>query len=263
MSDVLRRNLAPLTSEAWQRIDDEVREALTALLTARRVVDFQGPHGYEHSAVGLGRLVGMEREEGLSYGIRSILPLTEVRVDFSVNLEELDNMSRGALDVDLNPVREAAMRLAAFEERFVYDGFPAGNVQGMLSSSPHPAIELGSEPTSYVSAVAKAMQVLVAAGVGGPYALVLAPGPYRDLASDVSAYPPRQRVEKLIEGPILQSQHLEGGLLISMRGGDFRLDVGQDVSVGYSIHTPERVSLFLLLTLTFRVLGEEAVVKLV
>jgi uncharacterized linocin/CFP29 family protein len=107
------------------------------------------------------------------------------------------------------------------------------------------------------------MQLLVAAGVSGPYALVLDPETYRLLASDVGAYPSRQRVEKLIEGPILQSQELEGGLLVSLRGGDFQMDVGQDVAVGYATHTTERVHLFLLETLTFRVVEAEAAVRLI
>jgi uncharacterized linocin/CFP29 family protein len=124
-------------------------------------------------------------------------------------------------------------------------------------------VELGSDPNGYVSAVARAIEVLVAAGVSGPYALVLAPPLHQRLAGGVSTYPPRQRVAKLMEGPILQSQPLvDGGLLVSMRGGDFQLDVGQDVAVGYSTHDIERVELFLLMTLTFRVLEGEAAVRL-
>jgi uncharacterized linocin/CFP29 family protein len=263
MSNVLRRNLAPLSDEVWQRIDDEVRETLTALLTARRVVDFCGPHGYTHSAVSLGRLIRVEDDEGLSCGVRSVLPMTEVRLDFSLALEELDNLNRGALEVDLEPARDAAVRLAAFEERFIYAGFEPSSVQGILERSPHAPVEMGSDPSSHVSAVAKALQVLVAAGVKGPYALVLAPEAYRRMVSDIGAYPPKQRVATLTEGPLLQSQQLEGGLLVSMRGGDFRLDVGQDVSVGYSAHTTQQVDLFLLMTLAFRILDADAAVKLV
>ncbi len=262
MSDVLRRHLAPISEQAWQAIDAEVRDTLTTLLTARRLVDFEGPHGYAHSAVSLGRIQDVRHDEHLRCGVRSVLPLTEVRVDFSLGLEELDNVARGALDVDLSPAHDAAVRLAAFEERFVYYGFEPAKVAGIDACTPHTPVSLGDDAASYVSAVAEAMQVLVAAGVSGPYALVLAPGPYRVLASDVSTYPSRQRIAKLIEGPVLQSQQLEGGLLASLRGGDFRLDVGQDVSVGYSIHDSKKVDLYLLSTLAFRVLEGEAAVKL-
>src|SRR5690606_11469480 len=122
-------------------------------------------------------------------------------------------------------------------------------IAGIIESIPHPPIPLGSDAAAYVSSVAHAMQTLVAAGVGGPYALVLAPDVHRTLASDVGAYPPRERIAKMIQGPIVQSQPLAGGLLVSLRGGDFRLDVGQDVSIGYCSHTGEQVDLFLLETL--------------
>jgi uncharacterized linocin/CFP29 family protein len=246
----------------WERLESTVREALTALLSARRVVEFQGPHGYEYSSVNLGRLTDTKRDGDLSHGTRCVLPLTEVKVDFSLDLDELDNLHRGALDVDLEPAREAARRLATFEESFIYHGFEPGNVAGILSNTPPRELELGKEPADYVSGVARAMQVLVAAGVAGPFALVLPPDTYRELASDVSAYPPRQRIAKLIEGPILQSQCLSSALLVSMRGGDFRLDVGQDVSVGYETHDTEKVALFLLETLTFRVLDADAALRL-
>jgi uncharacterized linocin/CFP29 family protein len=188
MSNVLRRNLAPLTDDAWQRIDDEVRDALTALLSARRIVDFRGPHGYTHSAESLGRLENIEDDEGLSYGVRSVLPLTEVRAPFSLSIRELENIDRGALEVDLEPARDAAMRLAAFEERFVYSGFEPGRVQGISSRTPHPPLKLGPNADSYVSAVTQAMEVLVGAGVKGPYALVLAPATHQQTPVPAAMY---------------------------------------------------------------------------
>ena len=52
----LLRPLAPISDEAWEQIDNEAQRALRAFLAARRLVDFSGPHGWEHSALGLGRL---------------------------------------------------------------------------------------------------------------------------------------------------------------------------------------------------------------
>lgn len=262
MTDLLRRNLAPFSTSTWQRVDAEVKDALDALLTARRVVDFQGPHGYTHSAVSLGHLVRFQSDEGVGCGVRSVLPMTEVRIDFALRRDELDNIDRGALEVDLEPARQAARRFAAFEEKLVYLGLEPAQVHGIVPRTLHQTVALGEEPSDYISAIAQAMQVLVASGVGGPYALVLSPAPYRSLVSDVSAYPLRQRVANLAKGPILQCPHMQGGLLVSMRGGDFQLDVGQDVSVGYASHDAERIGLFLLATMTFRVLDSGAAVKL-
>ncbi|MCU1651290.1 MAG: Linocin bacteriocin protein, partial [Pseudonocardia sp.] len=53
--DHLLRDIAPIPTGAWAQIDDEARERLVPLLAARRVVDWTGPGGWEHSAVSLGR----------------------------------------------------------------------------------------------------------------------------------------------------------------------------------------------------------------
>ena len=71
-----------------------------------------------------------------------------------------------------------------------------------------------------------------------------------------------QRVAKLIEGPILHSPVLEGGFLLSLRGGDFELTVGQDIAIGYQHHDTRSVHLYLTESFTFRVLGPEAVIEL-
>ena len=49
MSHLLREH-APITSAGWEEIDSEARERLTPNLAARKLVDFGGPLGWEHSA---------------------------------------------------------------------------------------------------------------------------------------------------------------------------------------------------------------------
>ena len=55
---------------------------------------------------------------------------------------------------------------------------------------------------------------------------------------------------------------LDGGLVISRRGGDFELSVGQDFSIGYLDHTSERVRLYIEESFTFLILTEQAAVPL-
>ena len=55
---------------------------------------------------------------------------------------------------------------------------------------------------------------------------------------------------------------LEGALLLSVRGGDFELTVGQDLSIGYAYHEKHKVELFLTESFTFRVLEPTAAVPL-
>ena len=55
--DLLKREKAPLTDEAWQQVDDEARRVLKLSLAGRKVVDFSGPHGWTLGAVNTGRLL--------------------------------------------------------------------------------------------------------------------------------------------------------------------------------------------------------------
>jgi uncharacterized linocin/CFP29 family protein len=51
-------------------------------------------------------------------------------------------------------------------------------------------------------------------------------------------------------------------VVLSMRGGDYHLQVGQDHSLGYLSHDAETVELYLEETIGFRVDGDEAAVAL-
>jgi uncharacterized linocin/CFP29 family protein len=262
--DFLKRELAPVVDAAWEQIDQHAARVLRANLSARQVVDFKGPKGFDFPAVNLGRLAPADEntDDGVRYGIRQVQPLVEVCVPFELDIWELDNMARGAGDISPEAVVSAAHKLARFEERAVYLGFSPGQIGGLAQMSQHSPVPLGGDAGAYPDAVARALMVLTDAGVAGPYALVLGPRPYRLLAADVALYPARQRIAKLIEGPILLSPVLNGGFLVALRGGDFELHVGLDASIGYHHHDQRRVSLFLTESFAFRVLGPEAVIRL-
>ncbi len=259
----LKRELAPIVDEAWALIEAEAVRVLKANLSARHIVDLDGPKGFDFSAVNLGEIdPAKEPIEGVKYGIRRVLPLVELRVPFELDVWNLDNLARGAAAAELDSVIRAALQLAAFEERAAYYGFEPGGIKGLTECALHKSVALGADAAEYVDAVARAMLVLSDGGVGGPYALVLGSKAFRKLAGDVSMYPPRQRIAKMIEGPILHSPVLEGGFLLSLRGGDFQLTVGQDIAIGYDHHDTRTVHLYLTESFAFRVLGPEAVIEL-
>jgi uncharacterized linocin/CFP29 family protein len=259
----LKREIAPIVDEAWALIEQEAVRVLKQNLSARHLVDLDGPKGFDFSAVNLGEVEpAKDPIDGVKYGIRKVLPLVELRVPFTLDVWNLDNLSRGALVAETDPVVQAALALAAFEDRAVYYGFEPGGIKGLTECTEHKAVTLGDDAAQVVDAVAKAMLVLSDSGVGGPYALVLGSKPFRRLSGDVSVYPARSRIAKLLEGPVLHSPVLDGGFLVSMRGGDFQLSVGQDVAIGYDHHDSREVHLFLTESFTFRVLGPEAVIEL-
>ena len=55
---------------------------------------------------------------------------------------------------------------------------------------------------------------------------------------------------------------VSGAVVISQRGDDHELTVGQDFSIGYLDHTATAVRLYLQESFTFRVLSPEAAVPL-
>jgi len=262
--DYLKRDLAPIDDATWKVIEAEAAAALTANLSARYAVDLDGPHGYQLSSVNIGRLAAQDEAEppGVRFGIRRVQPLLEARANFRLPLSEIEDAARGSDDLDTDPILDAARKLAAFEERAVFYGLPAAGIAGLCSADVHEPVTLGEDPGAFPEQVARALLKLSEVGVNGPYVLVLESRLYRMLAGDVSDYPPLPRIEKLLRGPVLHSPVLEGGVVLSRRGGDYRLTLGQDFAIGYEAHDSGAVDLYLTETFTFRVLTAEAVVRL-
>ena len=75
-------------------------------------------------------------------------------------------------------------------------------------------------------------------------------------------YPIAKHLEKLVDSEVVWSQALEGGAVVTTRGGDFELDLGQDISIGYLAHDAQTVTLYLQETLTFQMQTAEAVVPI-
>jgi uncharacterized linocin/CFP29 family protein len=263
--DLLKRKLAPILPEAWKLIDDEATRVLKLNLAGRKVVDFRGPHGWKFAAVSTGRLQLLPDQpiKDVSVGVRTVQPLIEIRTPIVLDIMELDTVTRGAENPDLDPVVQAAERMARLEDQAIFHGYPAGGIVGIIEASPHAPVRVANV-ADWPMAVVQAKEVLRAAGVGGPYALVLGPRAYDELsAASEDGYPLRKRIERsLIDGPFVWAPALTGAVLMSTRGGDFELTVGQDLSIGYAYHEKHQVELYLTESFTFRVLEPKAAVWL-
>ena len=265
MNHLLREH-APITDTAWQLIDDEARTRLTPALAARRLVDFAGPRGWEYSAANLGRTSALSDApvEGVAALQRRVLPVVELRAPFALSRSELSDADRGAPDVDLAPLDEAARRLASAENRAVFHGFADADVTGIAQATTHDAATLGDDCDAYPRHVAGAVEALLRAGIDGPYGLALGPEAYRRVleTTEHGGYPLLDHLRKIIGGPLVWAPGVEGAVVVSQRGGDFLLEVGDDISVGYASHDAESVELYLVESLTFRVATPEAAVAL-
>jgi uncharacterized linocin/CFP29 family protein len=265
MSHLLRGH-APITEAAWSLIDDEARERLQAALAARRLVDFAGPHGWEHSASNLGRTTALPVApvDGVTAAQRRVLPVIELRAPFALARSELRDADRGAPDVDLAPLDEAARRMARAENQAVFHGWEAAGITGIAEASPHDPITLGDDCARYPRHVASAVEALLRAGVDGPYGLALGPDAYTRVleTTEHGGYPLFDHLRKILGGPLVWSPGVRGGIVVSQRGGDFLLDVGEDLAIGYESHDAESVALYLVESFTFRVATSEAAVVL-
>lgn len=261
--DLLKRDLAPITPAAWKQIDEEARRVLRLNLAGRKLADLDGPHGWEHAAVNTGQLaLRSDGGLGVPWGLRGVLPLIEIRVPFRVPMMALDNASRGAV-LDLPMVVEAAEKAAHAEDAVVFNGFKAGGFEGIIPSSPHAPLAIPEDYADYPSVVGQAVETLRKTGVNGPYALALGPDVYAGLAQAAEdGHPIRERVEHFLDGPMVLAPTVDGAVLLSHRGGDFQLCVGQDLSVGYADHAEGEVHLFLAESFAFRVLDRAAAVYL-
>lgn len=264
--DRFLRDLAPLSARAWGEVEEEASRSLRHYLTARRLVDFTGPEGWEHAAVNLGRVdvVDEAPAPGVVAALRRARPLAEVRVGFTLERAELAAIDRGAGDADLDPVIDAARRAAVAEDRAVFRGWPRGAIPGIAPSSPHEPVTIGDDYDEYPGLVALAVEQLREVGIGPPYGIALGPRCYRGVVetTERGGLIVMDHLRAIVGGPVVPAPDVDGALVVSLRGGDFELVCGQDVSLGYLGHDASTVELYLEESFTFLVHTPEAAVRL-
>ncbi len=257
----LHRELAPISEAAWTQIEAEARRTFTSRAAARRVVDMPEAGGFGLSAVGSGHVKAVEApSEGVLAHVRQVLPVLELRAPFYVSRDAVDDVERGAEDSDWQPVKDAATQIATAEDRTVFHGAPAAGIEGIGPSSSNAAVTLPQDVRAYPAAVAEAITELRLAGVSGPYSLLLSADIYTAVAETTDhGYPIREHLSRIMgDGHIVWAPALDGAFILSERGGDYELRLGQDLSIGYLSHDAERIQLYLQETLTFQVNTAEA-----
>lgn len=259
--DILKRSLAPITDQAWEAIDQRASSVLKGLLSARRVADVDGPHGWNYHATPLGKLadVGEGPVKGAPFGLRAVMPLLEARIPFSLPTWELDDISRGDKMTDFTALDEAAATLARFEDEVVYNGLENAGVAGLLECSDNETVEL-EDINQLMSALVDAVNTLRSRHVEGPYALLCDTELWKKIVADNSDYPLTKRLAEVLELKLIPSPQVDVSALISLRGGDFEIVLGQDVAVGFESASKDEIRFFFTESFTFKVLTPEAVV---
>lgn len=260
--DILKQLLAPMTEHAWKELKSEADKVFGASLTARKFVDIDGPYGIEYSAVSTGRVITQsdQTHSGINFGLRQVLPLIEVRKPFTLDIWELDNLSRGAKDINLEPMQEAAYEIALFEENFIYNGFDAGETKGLVKGSKHKPVKTAEDPEEFLKSVADHMIKLRKSFVNGPYTLIVSGNIWKKLVRLTEGYPFTKQLKRMLGGSLIVNHNIDKSLLVSERSGDYELVIGQDLSIGYDTHDTEKVKLYFTESFTFRILTPEAIV---
>ena len=261
----LMRELAPITDGAWAQIDEEAGRSLKHFLAARRLVDFSGPLGWEFSAVDVGRIEAVDGSAlGVDVARRKVLPLVELRSLFTLDRAELAAADRGATDLDLDAVMAAGRAAALAEDHLVFDGYEPGGVSGLIAASPHRPVAISDDYSRYPEHVAQAVAALRAADVAGPYAIALGARCFTGVTetTEHGGYPVFEHLRQILDGPVVWAPAVDGAVVLSQRGGDFELTVGEDFSVGYRSSSATSVELYLEESLTFRINTPDASVHL-
>jgi uncharacterized linocin/CFP29 family protein len=260
----LHRELAPISDGAWAQIEEETSRTFKRYLAGRRVVDVHAPEGTALSAVGTGHLRTIAApKDGIIARQREVKALVELRVPFELNRQMIDDVDRGANDSDWQPVKDAARRIAFAEDGAIFDGYAAAGIVGVRQGTSNPKATLPADVREYPEAIAQGLSQLRLVGVNGPYAVLLGADAYTALAETSDhGYPVLEHVKRLVDDKIIWAPAIAGAFVLTTRGGDFDLHIGQDVSIGYLSHTDTAVRLYLQETFTFLLLTTEASVAL-
>ena len=260
----LHRDLAPISDSAWAQIEAETSRTIKRYLAGRRVVDVKGPAGTGMAAIGTGHLRAIAAPaKGIVAKQREVKALVELRVPFELDRQAIDDVERGANDSDWQPAKDAARELAFAEDGAIFDGYAAAGLEGIRKATSNPIMALPTDVRQYPEAVAQGLSRLRLVGVNGPYSVLFGADAYTALAETSDhGYPVLEHVKRLVDEQIIWAPAIAGAFVLTTRGGDFELHIGQDVSVGYLSHTDSSVRLYLQETFTFLPLTAEAAVAI-
>jgi uncharacterized linocin/CFP29 family protein len=260
----LHRELAPISDAAWSEIEEETSRTIKRYLAGRRIVDVKGPGGIALSAIGTGHLRDVTAPgDGVLARQREVKPLVELRVRFELDRQHIDDVERGAKDSDWQPAKDAARLLAFAEDRAIFEGYAAAGIGGIREGTSNPVLTLPPDVRAYPDVIAQALGRLRLEGVNGPYSVLLGADAYVALSETSDhGYPVLRHIKGLVDGEIIWAPAINGAFVLTTRGGDFGLYIGEDVSIGYLSHTEKTVRLYLQETFTFLLLTTEASVAL-
>ena len=195
--------------------------------------------------------------------LREARPLVRLRVPFTVARTDIDDVERGSQDSDWDPVKDAAKKLAFVEDRAIFEGYEAASIDGIRSAAPTRRWRCPTtRARSPTSSPRRCPSCGWPASTGRTRCCCRPTCTPRSARPPQHGYPIREHLNRLVDGDIIWAPAIDGAFVLSTRGGDFDLQLGTDVSIGYLSHDADTVQLYLQETLTFLCYTAEASVAL-
>lgn len=263
--DLLNRAAAPIDADLWSEIDEAAADAASAMLTARRFLEVEGPYGPGLTSIEVGndgycRTVGDE-EAGAVISRAVSVPMLRKR--FKLSIRRLSAATEHGQPLNLNTVDDAAEAMARREDEFVYYGNKDFGLEGLLTATGRRTLTAGdwTQVDQALEDVVKAVTLLDDGGFPGPYATALSPRLYNQLfrryeGSDLLQLEHLKRVctAGIFKAPI------DGGVVVDSRVGPIVL--GQDLMAGYIGQDGIHHEFFLSASMVLRLDDPEAICTL-
>ncbi|MCL5105304.1 MAG: bacteriocin family protein [Armatimonadetes bacterium] len=237
MSDkYLGREESPFGDEIWERLDQVVISAARAQLSARKLLDIEGPYGFGLKSVPLAdRVVS---DTGARVITADVLTIPLIETMFTLGARDLAAFEQTGFALDTSPVAEAAIAAAAAEDALIFEGHKDLGLSGIMTVKGAQSVTLGKwdEIGTAANDVIKAVSALDAAGFHGPYLLALAPGLYNML---YRLYPQGyqvelQHVESIVGSSVIKAPGIKKGGVLLASGKQFAsIVIGQDMATGF------------------------------
>lgn len=255
--DFLKRELAPISNKAWMEIEKRAKDVLSTQLTARRFVKVTSVSCENSGGITTGR-IKIEENENNEFGIYKIQPFVENRVNFTLDRWELDNVDRGAKDINFDTLDMALKEAAKFEEKSIYYGLEKACIVGILNKE---LLDFGkTEAETLKSVMYGVSKIKNQSFSSGPYALVVGLEKYIYLNTINPNDSLLKKIERVLGTPVIISHNITEGILLPYNKDDIELVLAKDFSIGYTEHSSKEVKLFITETFTFRSLDPISIV---
>jgi uncharacterized linocin/CFP29 family protein len=261
----LRRELAPVSDEAWAAIDEESERTLKHFLTARRLVDFAGPEGWTKDAAPHGHVGDVARKRP-----RVSMPVYARCSRCSSTAPSFRSRVQGSKSSTAALETSTAMRFAT---RRVGSRVPRtrrcsrATPRERFGESRKPHIRTFRSATTTATTRSLSLEQSRCCRrrvIAGPYAVALGPRCYTGVieTTEMGGYPVLEHLRLIAGGPVLWASAIDGAVVLSLRGGDYLLTVGQGTSIGYLDHDDTNVHLYFEESFTFQGFTPDAAVHL-